>query len=49
MKINAKLIVVGVTATDFSIAQPSDRGMLDVVGFDSSVPQIVSDFIRDEI
>jgi 60 kDa SS-A/Ro ribonucleoprotein len=46
MGIDAKLIVAGITATDFSIADPSDAGMLDVVGFDSAVPQVVSDFIR---
>lgn len=43
--IPAKLIVVGMTATDFSIADPDDAGMLDVVGFDSSVPEIMSQFI----
>jgi len=44
--IDAKLIVVGITATDFSIADLSDAGMLDVVGFDSAAPQIVGDFVR---
>lgn len=42
---NAKLIVVGMTSNGFSIADPNDRGMLDVVGFDTSVPQVMSDFI----
>jgi 60 kDa SS-A/Ro ribonucleoprotein len=46
MGIDAKLIVVGITATCFSIADPEDAGMLDVVGFDSAVPQVISDFIR---
>jgi len=45
MGIDAKLIVVGITATNFSIADPSDAGMLDVVGFDSAVPQIVGNFV----
>ena len=45
MGINAKLIVVGITATNFSIADPSDAGMLDVVGFDSAVPQIIGNFV----
>jgi 60 kDa SS-A/Ro ribonucleoprotein len=44
--INAKLIVVGMTATQFTIADPSDSGMLDVVGFDASCPAIMADFIR---
>lgn len=46
MDINAKLIVVAATATDFSIADPSDPGMLDVSGFDASVPNLISDFAR---
>jgi 60 kDa SS-A/Ro ribonucleoprotein len=28
----------------FSIADPSDPGMLDVVGFDTATPQLISDF-----
>lgn len=42
--INAKVIVVGMTATGFTIADPKDKGMLDVVGFDSATPTIISDF-----
>lgn len=42
----AKLIVVGMTATEFTIADPSDPGMLDVVGFDSAAPQVMADFAR---
>jgi 60 kDa SS-A/Ro ribonucleoprotein len=48
MAINAKLIVVGITATHFSIADPSDGGMMDVVGFDSAAPQIIGDFIGND-
>jgi 60 kDa SS-A/Ro ribonucleoprotein len=44
MGINAKLVVVGMTATEFSIADPSDRGMLDVVGMDTSTPQLITEF-----
>lgn len=44
--INAKLIVAGMTATNFSIADPSDGGMMDVVGFDSSAPALMADFLR---
>lgn len=43
---SAKLIVVGMAATEFSVADPADRGSLDVVGFDGSVPTLISDFIR---
>ncbi|MFC8043219.1 TROVE domain-containing protein [Nocardia sp. NPDC057353] len=42
----AKLVVVGMTATGFSIADPSDAGMLDVAGFDAAVPTLLGDFAR---
>lgn len=45
MGIGAKLIVCGMTATRFSIADPKDAGMLDVVGFDASVPEVMSQFV----
>jgi len=45
--IPAKLIVMGVTATPFTIADPNDAGMLDIAGFDSAVPALVADFIRE--
>jgi 60 kDa SS-A/Ro ribonucleoprotein len=44
----AKLIVVGMTATKFTIADPKDPGMLDVVGFDAAAPQVMADFARGE-
>jgi 60 kDa SS-A/Ro ribonucleoprotein len=34
-------------ANEFSIADPDDPGMLDVVGFDTATPQLVSDFARE--
>ncbi len=43
--IPAKLIVVGMVSNMFTIADPNDAGMLDVVGFDTAVPQVMSDFI----
>lgn len=46
---DAKLVVVGMVANKFSIADPSDAGMLDVVGFDSSAPQLINSFIRGEV
>lgn len=42
----AKLIVVGMEGNNFSIANPEDAGMLDVVGFDAAAPALISDFIR---
>jgi 60 kDa SS-A/Ro ribonucleoprotein len=44
--IPAKLVVVGMTSTGFSIADPADAGMLDVVGFDTSTPPVIADFAR---
>lgn len=44
--IPAKLIVVSMMANPFTIADPSDGGMLDVVGFDSAAPAVMADFIR---
>ena len=46
MGIDAKLVVVAMTATDFSIANPNDPGMMDVVGFDSAAPAVIADFAR---
>ena len=47
--IDAKLVVVGFTATNISIARPGDKNMLDVVGFDSATPALISSFSRGEI
>ena len=44
MGIPAKLVVVGMITNGFSIADPNDAGMLDVVGFDTATPQLMSDF-----
>ena len=44
--IDARLIVVGMVSNGFSIADPADPGMLDVVGFDTATPQLISDFAR---
>ena len=41
----AKLVVCGMTATNVSIANPQDAGMMDVVGFDTSAPAVMADFI----
>jgi len=44
-QIPAKLIVMGMCANKFTIADPKDSGMLDVVGLDGSVPSVMRDFI----
>lgn len=47
--IPAKLVVVGMTSTKFTIADPNDGGCLDVVGFDTAAPQIIRDFAAGDI
>lgn len=47
MGINAKLVVVGMVSSEFTIADPNDPGMMDVVGFDTAAPSVISDFARD--
>jgi len=42
----AKLAVVAMTGTQFTIADPSDPGMLDFVGFDTAAPRVLADFAR---
>jgi 60 kDa SS-A/Ro ribonucleoprotein len=44
MGIAAKLVVVAMASNGFSVADPDDAGMLDVVGFDAATPQVISDF-----
>lgn len=44
--IPASLVVVGMTSDGFSVADPDDAGMLDVVGFDASVPPVIADLAR---
>ena len=43
--IPAKLVVAAMTATECSIADPEDAGMLDVVGFDTAAPNVIHDFL----
>jgi 60 kDa SS-A/Ro ribonucleoprotein len=45
--IPAKLVVVGMVANQFSIADPADAGTLDVVGFDAAAPAVIADFLRE--
>ncbi|RYG32744.1 TROVE domain-containing protein, partial [bacterium] len=39
--IHASLVVIGMTATEFTIADPKDPKTLDVAGFDATVPALV--------
>jgi 60 kDa SS-A/Ro ribonucleoprotein len=44
MGIAAKLVVIGMVSNGFSISDPDDGGMLDVVGFDTATPSVTADF-----
>lgn len=46
---NAKLAVLAFTSTKFSIADPSDAGMLDIAGLDANVPRILTDFVNGKV
>jgi 60 kDa SS-A/Ro ribonucleoprotein len=41
---DAKLIVCGTSVTNFTIADPKDPGMMDIVGFDSAAPALIQGF-----
>ena len=44
---DAKTDVVGITSNGFTLADPNARGMLDVVGFDTTAPAVIADFVRN--
>ncbi|WMI33731.1 Ro-like RNA binding protein [Streptomyces phage Patelgo] len=46
---DARVAVLGVASTDFTIADPSDLGMMDFCGFDSSAPKALADFSAGRI
>jgi len=37
------------TASGFTIADPNDRGMLDMTGFDTATPEILRAFSAGEL
>ncbi|KAI2667218.1 60 kDa SS-A/Ro ribonucleoprotein [Labeo rohita] len=45
----SKLIVCGLIANSLSIADPEDRGMLDICGFDSQAVDVIRNFALDVI
>lgn len=49
MGIAAKLVVVGMVANKFTIADPNDAGMMDVVGFSTSAPTVISNFAKSPV
>ncbi|KAM4722132.1 RNA-binding protein RO60 [Rhinophrynus dorsalis] len=49
MGITAKLIVCAMTSNGFTIADPDDRGMLDICGFDTAALDVIRNFTLDLI
>ena len=47
--IDARMQVVATSPTDFSIADPDDRGTLDVSGFDAAVARLLADHSRGDL
>jgi 60 kDa SS-A/Ro ribonucleoprotein len=41
-----KLVVWGMASNGFSIADPRDGGMMDIVGLDAAAPNLANDFLR---
>lgn len=46
---DAKVVVVGMIANNFTIADPDDKGMLDVVGMDTNAPSVISEFSKGRV
>jgi hypothetical protein len=47
--VDAKLIVVGMVANQLTIADPKDKNTLNLAGFDTATPELISMFIRGQI
>lgn len=47
--IAARNVVVGMVSNGFTVNDPADELGLDVVGFDSATPQLISDFVRGDV
>lgn len=46
---NARMVVVAMTGTGNTVCDPNDLLSLEVSGFDSAVPNLITDFVRGEI
>jgi hypothetical protein len=44
--VDAKLIVVGMVANQLTIADPKDKNTLNLAGFDTSTPELISMFVN---
>ncbi|XP_055498296.1 60 kDa SS-A/Ro ribonucleoprotein isoform X2 [Leucoraja erinacea] len=49
MAIPAKLVICGLGSNGFSIADPDDRGMMDICGFDNGALEVIRNFALDLI
>jgi len=45
---HAKIAYLSFTSNNFSLADKEDKGCIDIVGLDSHIPQILSDFIQEK-
>ncbi len=49
MRVDAKLIVVGMVGNSLSIANPADPNTLNLAGFDTATPELISLFSKGEL
>ncbi|KAI8518517.1 60 kDa SS-A/Ro ribonucleoprotein [Branchiostoma belcheri] len=49
MNIDAKLCVCAMSSNSFSLADPEDAGMLDIIGLDSQAPTVIRNFALGDI
>lgn len=49
MQIDAKLVVVALASNQFTVADPTDSGMLDIAGFNASGPELIRKFSIGEL
>lgn len=47
--VNVRQVVVGITAGNFTIADPRDALSLDISGFDSAAPNLIADFVAGDV
>jgi 60 kDa SS-A/Ro ribonucleoprotein len=46
--IPSKLVACAMTADKYSVANPDDAGQMDVIGFDTATPNVISGFVKGE-
>lgn len=48
LNINTKLVVCGLSSNGFTLADPENRDMLDIVGFSSETHEIINEFVNEK-